>query len=322
MIIQTLKALTADQSQQIDTLWNEEYPLSLNNRFGILLDGATWFTHYIISDEEERIKAWSVIFEKDGEIRFSIIVNSRYQKQGLGKALIEKLKDEHGVFYGWVIDNDSAQKQDGTFYVSPLKFYQQLGFEVLTNERIDSDMLRAVKIKRNPTVFIETERLLLRELLATDAVAMFEMDSNPEVHRYLGNAPVQSIEEIEKVIQFVRGQYKTNGIGRWAVINKENNEFIGWAGFKYLTEAQNNVQFVYDLGYRFSQKQWGRGYATEASIALMNYAKKEMQLDKVYASAHFENAASNRILQKLGFIKTGDFLYENEPQNWYEYSMK
>ena len=183
-------------------------------------------------------------------------------------------------------------------------------------------MLRAVKIKRNPTVFIETERLLLRELLATDAVAMFEMDSNPEVHRYLGNAPVQSIEEIEKVIQFVRGQYKTNGIGRWAVINKENNEFIGWAGFKYLTEAQNNVQFVYDLGYRFSQKQWGRGYATEASIALMNYAKKEMQLDKVYASAHFENAASNRILQKLGFIKTGDFLYENEPQNWYEYSMK
>lgn len=321
MIIQKLKALTPAQNLQINLLWNEEFPSSLNNRFGILLKDASWFTHYIINDEREQIKAWSVIFEKDGEVRFSIIVDSRFQKQGLGKALIEKLKDEHGIFYGWVIDNLTSRKRNNALYLSPLKFYLQMGFEVLTNERIDSDMLRAVKIKRKPIIYIETDRLILRELLASDAAAMFEMDANPAVHRYLGNAPVQSMDEIEKVIQFVRAQYKTNGIGRWAVIQKESNQFLGWAGLKYLTELQNNVRHVYDLGYRFSQKHWGKGYATEASVALMNYAKEVMRLDKVYASANFENAASNRILQKLGFIKTGDFLYENEPHNWYEYSV-
>ncbi|MCY1487117.1 hypothetical protein D3C87_204390 [compost metagenome] len=61
---------------------------------------------------------------------------------------------------------------------------------------------------------IETERLLLRELLPTDDVGMFELDSNPQVHIYLGNKPVTSIEQVREAIANIRQQYLENGIGR------------------------------------------------------------------------------------------------------------
>ena len=67
-------------------------------------------------------------------------------------------------------------------------------------------------------IFAETERLLLREIQLTDVAGFFELDSDPEVHRYLGSAPVQNNQQIVEAIQFIRNQYINNGIGRWAVI--------------------------------------------------------------------------------------------------------
>ena len=63
-----------------------------------------------------------------------------------------------------------------------------------------------------------TPRLLLRELQPEDAEAFFDMDSDPEVHRYLGNQPVKDIQRIREMIASVRKQYITNGIGRWAMV--------------------------------------------------------------------------------------------------------
>jgi ribosomal-protein-alanine N-acetyltransferase len=76
-------------------------------------------------------------------------------------------------------------------------------------------------------VFIETERLILRELEYTDQSDLFEMDSDPEVHLYIQNSPVKSIEEITKVIEMVKKQYTENGIARWAVVDKMTNECVG-----------------------------------------------------------------------------------------------
>jgi RimJ/RimL family protein N-acetyltransferase len=68
--------------------------------------------------------------------------------------------------------------------------------------------------------YIETERLIMRDLLLSDDDGMFELDSDPEVHRFIGNKPVQTIEESRKVIDIIRQQYEDNGIGRLAVIEK------------------------------------------------------------------------------------------------------
>ena len=77
-------------------------------------------------------------------------------------------------------------------------------------------------------IFAETDRLILRELVASDAEGLFAIDSDPDVHRYLGNNPVKSMEQIKDVIQFIRNQYVENGIGRWAMIEKTTHNFVGF----------------------------------------------------------------------------------------------
>lgn len=164
---------------------------------------------------------------------------------------------------------------------------------------------------------LETERLLLRELLPTDDVGMFELDSNPQVHIYLGNKPVTSIEQVREAIANIRQQYLENGIGRWAVILKETNEFIGWSGLK-LEKNVNGYETFYDLGYRFIQKHWGKGYAYETAKAFVDFGFNDMKLEKINAYADFDNLASRRVLEKVGMHFVNAFDDEGTQEAWYE----
>jgi RimJ/RimL family protein N-acetyltransferase len=166
-------------------------------------------------------------------------------------------------------------------------------------------------------LILETDRLILREFQHSDAEAFFAMDSNPNVHQYLWNKPVQKIEETFEVIEFVRNQYIDNGIGRFAIILKETNEFMGWAGLKFNTEMVNNKVNFYDIGYRLDEKFWGKGYASEASFAWLKYAFEIMNIKTLEAAAHSDNVASNRILQKIGMQMTETYLEDDVSWNWY-----
>lgn len=168
---------------------------------------------------------------------------------------------------------------------------------------------------KNP---IETERLLLRELLFSDADGMFELDSNPKVHLFVGNNPVKNIEESIEYIHFVHKQYKDFGTGRWAVVLKETNEFLGWSGIKFITDEINGHKNFYEIGYRFIEKHWGKGYATEAGKAFVDYAFNEMKVDALYAYADAGNENSRKILEKLGLRYVNSFEYEGETEVWYE----
>jgi ribosomal-protein-alanine N-acetyltransferase len=166
--------------------------------------------------------------------------------------------------------------------------------------------------------FLETERLILREIISSDVEGMFELDSNPEVHLFLGNKPVKHIDESHAYIDNVRQQYTDNGIGRWAVILKETNEFIGWSGIKLIKEEINNHQNFYEIGYRFIQKHWGKGYASEAGLAFVDYAFNEMKVEKLYAYADAGNVNSRHILEKLGMHYVNSFEHAGEEEVWYE----
>ncbi len=145
-IIKT-KTLSEKQSSQINQLWNDEYPIKLKDRFAILLDGADWHNHYIIEDKEQNVIAWAVDFEKEKQIRFSIIVDTKHKGKGIGELLITKLKEENEEFYGWVIDHNDDLKSNGTYYQTPMPFYLKHGFEILENIRLDNEMIKAVLIK-------------------------------------------------------------------------------------------------------------------------------------------------------------------------------
>ena len=159
---------------------------------------------------------------------------------------------------------------------------------------------------------IETERLLLREFLPSDAEAYFEMDKNPEVHKYLWQKPYVKIEEVHENITMVRQQYLDNKIGRFSTILKETGELIGWTGIKYVTgHVENGNTNFYDYGYRLNEKFWNKGYATEASKAWLDYGFNEMKINKMNAYTHYENGASNHILQKIGMKFIEDYTDNN-----------
>jgi [ribosomal protein S5]-alanine N-acetyltransferase len=157
-------------------------------------------------------------------------------------------------------------------------------------------------------LILETDRLLLRPLELSDAGNMFAMDNNPNVHKYLWQNPTQTIAESIKMIEYIRAQYDKNSIGRFAAILKETGEFIGWTGIKYIDDhIENGNTNFFDYGYRLNEKFWGKGYATEASVAWLDYGFNKMDIEKMNAYAHCENGASNTILKKIGMAFVEDY---------------
>ncbi|GAA3995587.1 GNAT family N-acetyltransferase [Hymenobacter fastidiosus] len=167
-------------------------------------------------------------------------------------------------------------------------------------------------------IFVETERLILRELLPSDDAGMFELDSDPEVHRYLGNKTVQTIGQSQALIAFVRQQYVDNGIGRWAVVEKQTGDFVGWSGLKLAPGPTNGRTSYYDLGYRFIRRYWGRGYATETARASVRYGFDTLRLPLICGIADVRNLASNQVLQKAGLRFGNTFDLDGVLHHWYE----
>lgn len=89
------------------------------------------------------------------------------------------------------------------------------------------------------------------------------------------------------------------GLGIWATLLKDSNAFVGASGLLYY----NNTPEI-EIGYRMLKEHWNKGYATEASLGLLNYGFKTLGLTKIVSSAHTENIASRRVMEKIGMRYT------------------
>ena len=147
---------------------------------------------------------------------------------------------------------------------------------------------------------METPRLILREFDVSDADKMYLLNLDPEVIRFTGDKPFASVKSAR---DFLAGyqDYRKNGFGRWAVILKKGNGFIGWCGLK-----RNEEGFV-DLGFRFFKSVWNRGFATESAEACIEYGFSRLSLSEIIGRVARDNRASVRVLEKLNmtFWKTG-----------------
>ncbi|GGG35998.1 GNAT family N-acetyltransferase [Hymenobacter glacieicola] len=169
---------------------------------------------------------------------------------------------------------------------------------------------------------LETPRLLLREITLADAPGILALDSDPRVLRYVPNQPITTLAEATKIIDYIRQQYERNGIGRWAVVRHDTQEFIGWCGLKLVNDSEVNGRTnYYDIGYRLLPRHWGQGFASEAATATMRYGVDVMQLPAINATVMQDNTASRSILEKVGLHMQGNFI---EPDGswwcWYEWS--
>ena len=166
-------------------------------------------------------------------------------------------------------------------------------------------------------IFAETPRLILREIVMGDAEGMLQLDSDPEVHLYLPDSTIHTIEQAKIAISDIRKQYSAYGIGRWAMIEKASGAFMGWAGLKWNTLPENNKTDFHDLGYRLIRKYWGKGYATEAAIVSVQYGFSEMNLNEIIGTADSRNIASFKILEKVGMKYIETFYEDDIPLYWY-----
>ena len=167
---------------------------------------------------------------------------------------------------------------------------------------------------------IETDRLILRKFRLTDCEDVFEFGSDEEIQRYTGDELIPSVDAARKRIQdglFV--DYQKYGYGRLACIYKPDEKLIGFAGLKYLPELDET-----DIGFRFLQRYWGRGIATEASKELIKYGFEELGLNRIIGIAMEENIASQKVLTKIGLrqYKIGEYDGDGGEHRWYKIDAK
>ncbi len=144
----------------------------------------------------------------------------------------------------------------------------------------------------NMKIILETDRLVLREFILNDAQSMYDLNTDLEVLKYTGDKPFESKLEARTFLENY-SDYDTNGYGRWAVINKVSDDFIGWCGLKL------NEESLVDIGFRFLQNEWNKGYATEAAKATLDYGFNTLKIDEIIGRVSKDNKPSIRVLEKL-----------------------
>ena len=149
-----------------------------------------------------------------------------------------------------------------------------------------------------------TERLILRAMSIDDADAFYALNSHPEVMRHTGEPPLDSVDDARNAIENY-ADFRTIGYGRWGCYLKESEKLIGFCGLKYLDDLKE-----VDLGYRLLPEYWGRGLATEACLASVAFGFDVLKLDRIIGLVLPENAASIRVLEKVGMGPDGEVDYD------------
>lgn len=159
-----------------------------------------------------------------------------------------------------------------------------------------------------------TERLILRAYEPRDADAFFRLNCHPDVVRFTGEPPLASVTAARAAIQNYP-DWDRHGIGRWACVlrsNGDDSEPIGFCGLKYLDDRAE-----VDVGYRFLPEHWGRGLATEAGRATLEFGFATIGLESICALVMPGNTRSIRVLVKLGLARVDDVVFDDlEVQRW------
>lgn len=142
-------------------------------------------------------------------------------------------------------------------------------------------------------ILIETNRLIIRNWTIEDVQDYYAIVSDPDVMKFIGNGKPQSYEEAELYVKKCIKSAAEIGWSRFAVVDKETNELMGFCGF-----AHYNNEL--DFGWRYAKKFWGRGFGTEAAKAVLKFGIKKFKFSRIVCISYPENRGSIRIIEKIG----------------------
>lgn len=166
-------------------------------------------------------------------------------------------------------------------------------------------------------VFLETERLVLRQFILEDTDNLFELDSEPEVRRWGNGGNPSDYKTIQKqtLPKWINYYEQYENYGVWAVVEKLSNKFIGWfhlypaADSKFAVDLNLVTDNEIALGYRFKTSSWNKGYATEGSRILVAKGFTQWNVSRVVSWTLLENKASIRVMEKAGLKFEKEFIF-------------
>jgi RimJ/RimL family protein N-acetyltransferase len=161
----------------------------------------------------------------------------------------------------------------------------------------------------------DTNRLSFRLLTAEDASLIFELDQDPEVMRYLTAGKLTSRADVSDFfiprMEAYRDEEK--GWGLWGVFLKNSPEFIGWVLVRPMEFFSDKPEFDnLELGWRFKQSCWGKGFATEAAQHIKDMLNEDSAVNAFSATAIADNMGSISVMKKLGMNHVKNYLHHQE----------
>lgn len=158
-----------------------------------------------------------------------------------------------------------------------------------------------------PGAIAATDRLVIRRFRRCDTEAMTRIFGDPEVMRF--GAGVQTIQWTRDWIQRCIADYqRKSGIGVWTVVETESEAAIGYCGLFHFPDVCGYPET--ELGYRLARPYWGRGYATEAARAVLNYGFNTLRLPRLVSIIDPFNVSSIRVAEKLGMRYEKDVMFQ------------
>lgn len=148
---------------------------------------------------------------------------------------------------------------------------------------------------------LETERLLLRSMVAEDLDDLVGIFGDPLVMAAFRAAPLDR-EQVRRWLERNLDHQREHGYGLFAVCLKENGRLIGDCGLELMEVSGEQVV---ELGYDFRSEYWNRGYATEAARAVCDFAFSTLRLPRLVSLIQLGNAASERVAEKTGLKRIG-----------------
>jgi len=158
--------------------------------------------------------------------------------------------------------------------------------------------------KGAPMKILETDRLILRHLLPDDLDSLYTLYCDPDVSKYVPDAPRTYEETREELEWFMKGHPKHPELGLWATIHKESNQFIGRCG---LLPWTIDGQYEVEVAYLLAKAYWGQGLGTEAGRAIAGYGFERLKLSRLICLIDRDNQASIKVATNIGmtFEKEG-----------------